>query len=140
MLPRSRSISLAIGAALLGLAVYFLIHGIAALPLVKDDAGLMSETQRQRVAEYHAYLLADHDIDYRVVTARGLDDINREAVALFERISADGRSETGRGLLLVIDADAVGQISRRHEVACVRRRTDGMRDVPATLLCCLGVG
>lgn len=106
MLRLSRSISLAIAVALAGLAVHFWLEAERALPLVGDDAGLMSRTQRARVAEHHAYLLSDHDMDYRVVTARGLDDINEAAVHLFQRLAADSRSETGRGLLLLIDAEA----------------------------------
>ncbi len=51
-------------------------------------------------------LLRDHDIDYRVVTARGLGDINRAAVARFEDLAGTSRSRTGRGLLLVVDAEA----------------------------------
>lgn len=102
----SRSISLVIAVGLAGLAVYFWLEAGRDLPLVSDNAGLMSEAQRARVAERHAYLLVDHDIDYRVITVRGLDDINRTAAELFGRMSADSRSEKGRGLLLVIDASA----------------------------------
>lgn len=106
MLQLSRSISLAIAVGLLGLAVYYWLEAERALPLVKDEAGLMSRAQLAHVAEHHAYLLADHDIDYRVVIAASLEDINGAAVELFERMASDGRSETGRGLLLVIDAGA----------------------------------
>jgi uncharacterized protein len=57
------------------------------------------------VTEYHGYLLDDHDIDYRVVTARNLADVDGAAIELFERLAATSRSGTGRGLLLVIDAE-----------------------------------
>ncbi|HSR73122.1 MAG TPA: TPM domain-containing protein [Kiloniellales bacterium] len=84
-------------------AAFFLLRGGEA-ELVEDGAALMSEDQRDRLAEYHAYLTRDHDIDYRVVTARDLGDINRFAVERFEAIAQTSRSESGRGLLLVIDA------------------------------------
>ena len=106
MLRLSRSISLAVGAGLFGLAAYFVVQTLVSMPLVQDDAVLLTEEQRQKIAEHHAYLLSDHDIDYRLVTARNLEDVNSEAAVLFERLAADIRSETGRGLLLVIDADA----------------------------------
>jgi len=106
MRRHSSWISLAIAAALLALAAYFWIGATTGLPLVDDRAELMAEAQRGRVAEHHDYLLLDHDIDYRVVTAKGLGDIDGAAVALFERLAADARSRTGRGLLLVIDAEA----------------------------------
>ena len=99
----SRSISLPIVASLLALAGYWLIAPGSVL--VEDGAGLMTEAERGFLARYHDRLLASHDIDYRVVTARGLGDINQAAVARFEALAGNLRSETGRGLLLVIDAD-----------------------------------
>ena len=99
----SRSISLLIAASLLALAGYWLIAPGSVL--VEDGAGLMTEAERGFLARYHDRLLASHDIDYRVVTARGLGDINQAAVARFEALAGNLRSETGRGLLLVIDAD-----------------------------------
>jgi uncharacterized protein len=106
MLRLSRSISLVVAAGLLALAAYHWFGASSSLPLVDDGAELLSAAQRQRIAEHHAYLLADHDIDYRVVTARGLGDVNQAAVALFQRLADDGHSKGGRGLLLLIDADA----------------------------------
>ncbi len=99
----SRSISLPIAALLLALAGYWLFA--PGLVRVEDGAGLMTEPERGFLARYHDRLLAGHDIDYRVVTARGLGDINQAAVARFEALAGNLRSETGRGLLLVIDAE-----------------------------------
>jgi uncharacterized protein len=102
----SRSISwtatllFAIGA--LG-AVTRLANRFAKPELVDDAANLMSATERGRLAEYHAYLARDHDIDYRVVTVVGVEDINAFATKRFERLADDTRSRRGRGLLLVID-------------------------------------
>ncbi len=75
----------------------------AAAPLVEDAAGLMRVEQRTRLAEHHAYLLKDHDIDYRVVTRNDTGDINEFAVSRFEELGVGEASATGRGLLLVID-------------------------------------
>jgi uncharacterized protein len=72
--------------------------------LVRDDAGLMSVAQRDQVARYHQHLLDDFDIDFRVVTGRGLDDVNRVAVERFRAIGENSRSRSGRALLLLIDA------------------------------------
>lgn len=71
--------------------------------LVADEAALMTEEQRAFLAEYHGFLVDDHDIDYRVVTARETGDINRFAVDRFSQLFSRSRSTTGRGLLLVVD-------------------------------------
>jgi uncharacterized protein len=81
--------------------------------LVNDGAGLMDEAQREHLAEYHGFLLEDHDIDYRVVTVEDSGDINRFAVERFEALAVGQRSDKGRGLMLVIDA---GQDEVRLEV------------------------
>jgi uncharacterized protein len=72
--------------------------------LVDDAAGLMDEEQRARVAEYHGFLLEDHEIDYRVVTLEDSGDISLFAVERFEELDVGQSSQTGRGLMLVIDA------------------------------------
>lgn len=70
---------------------------------VDDSAALMSPSQRARIADHHGYLLQDYDIDYRVVTAREVGDINHFAVRRFADLAVGEGSETRRGLLLVID-------------------------------------
>ncbi len=70
---------------------------------VRDTAELMTEEQRTRVAAYHAYLLLDHDIDYRVQTTNDSADINTLAVRLFDELRVAEESASGRGLLLLID-------------------------------------
>ena len=85
-----------------------------AAELVEDGAGLMVPAQHAAVTEYHGFLLKDHDIDYRVVTGTDLGDINSYAVSRFEDLAGDGRSRTGRGLLLVVDP---GQDLVRLEVS-----------------------
>ncbi len=92
---------------ILVLAALFALFAPAARPgaaeAMDDGAALMSEDQRVRVAEYHGYLLKDHDIDYRVVTAEDVGDIGHFAVRRFADLGVGEASATGRGLLLVID-------------------------------------
>lgn len=71
--------------------------------LVRDDARLLSEAERARLAEFHHYLLADHDIDYRVRTVEHAGDLARFAVETFEELGIGEESRRARGLLLVID-------------------------------------
>lgn len=85
-------------------AALWLSHAHAATALVEDNAALFAPAQRTELSTYHAYLLADHDIDYRVITANGLGDINMYAVRRFAELKVGGPSTSGRGLLLVIDA------------------------------------
>ena len=57
------SISLLLTAAL---AWAWLQFAAADTRLVVDEAGLLSGEQRDRIALHHAFLLSDHDIDYRL--------------------------------------------------------------------------
>ncbi len=75
------------------------------LERVQDTAVLMSPDQQKQLDTYHRYLLLDHDIDYRVITARNTGDINRYALRAFEKSGTGSASDTGRGLLLVIDPE-----------------------------------
>jgi uncharacterized protein len=70
---------------------------------VDDRAGLLTPAEETRVAEWHAALLAQFDIDYRVLTVASTDELSRLAVRTFETAEVGGMSDTGRGLLLVID-------------------------------------
>jgi uncharacterized protein len=93
-----------VGAAL-PLAVT-LRHALAPAPVpsVLDGAALLSERERRAIASYHDRLLADHDIDYRVVTARVDGDVDRAGHEAFAALGVGERS--GRGLLLLIDPGA----------------------------------
>lgn len=71
--------------------------------LVQDNARLMTVAERQRLSEYHSFLIDDHDIDYRVITSGETADINNFAVKHFEEEFSRSRSKSGRGLLLVVD-------------------------------------
>ena len=74
--------------------------------LVDDRAGQLSEQEIADVTLWHAALLAQHDIDYRVLTVTGAGDLAALAVLHFEEAAVGRRSRTGRGLLLVVDARA----------------------------------
>lgn len=78
----------------------------AATVLVEDRAGLLSEGEEASVAGWHAALLAQHDIDYRVLTVAGPTDLAARALRQFEEAEVGRHSRTGRGLLLVIDASS----------------------------------
>ncbi|MEQ8861184.1 MAG: TPM domain-containing protein [Pseudomonadales bacterium] len=80
--------------------------GTEQITLVRDDAGLMTPDERAALARHHQYLLRAFDIDYRVETSRGLDDVDRVAVTLLREFGQRSRSESGRALLLLVDAGA----------------------------------
>ncbi|MDX1757348.1 MAG: TPM domain-containing protein [Marinobacter sp.] len=75
-------------------------------PMVADATGLLSESERARISEFHRFLLKDYDLDYRVVIDRDLGDIDRYAADYFRDQEVGASSHTGRGLLLVLDVDA----------------------------------
>lgn len=110
MRPNSNSnkwLGLAAGVALAAAIVVLIARGDNEPPaesrLVQDSAALMTPGQRAFIARFHGFLIDDHDIDYRVVTASDTGDINLFAVTRFKSLFARSRSKTGRGLLLVVD-------------------------------------
>lgn len=73
--------------------------------IVQDNTGILDREQTARIGRYHATLLTDHDIDYRTVVRDDVDgDINVFAHRHFTEHGIGELSESGRGLLLVIDA------------------------------------
>lgn len=70
---------------------------------IEDRTRLLSAAQRASIAQYHAALLEEHDIDYRVLTLDDGGDINRDAHLYFESANIGRLSTSGRALLLVID-------------------------------------
>ncbi|HJW45556.1 MAG TPA: TPM domain-containing protein [Lysobacter sp.] len=91
--------------ALLLCALLFACNGAETKSLPVDDrAGLLTPAEETKLVEWHAVLLAQFDIDYRVLTVSSTDDLSRLAVRSFETAAVGGMSDTGRGLLLVIDA------------------------------------
>ena len=100
-------ISGAVGGLVLALAVavslwWWWPQSLRPVTLVDDKAGLLSGEELERVSEFHAYLLKDYDVDYRVLSEPVAADINQLAVERFSELSAGMQSVTGRGLLLVI--------------------------------------
>jgi uncharacterized protein len=83
-------------------AHYQSLQPVVAARSVVDQAGLMTPEQGASVAAYHERLLADHDIDYRVLTAAA-PDIDTFSHDAFAELGVGGSSASGRGLLLVID-------------------------------------
>jgi uncharacterized protein len=83
-------------------------HALAPQPAVSvvDGAALLSERERRSIASYHDRLLADHDIDYRVVTAQTGGDVDQAGHEAFAALGVGERSGSGRGLLLLIDPNA----------------------------------
>jgi uncharacterized protein len=87
--------------------VLYLSSGSASpAEIVVDRVGLMRADEREAIARYHRLLLADHDIDYRVLTASDSGDINGFSYLAFGTLEVGRSSATGRGLLLVIDPGA----------------------------------
>lgn len=101
---RRSSISISLLALiLLGSAIYFFRPSLIQRPLVEDGANLLTEAQIEHISEYHDFLLKDHGIDYRIVSRASGEDINLFAVNYFETNGVGQRSQSGHGLLLVVD-------------------------------------
>jgi uncharacterized protein len=108
-MSRSRASALAalLGGLAAGLAAWLLLasspSGDAGHQL-DDGAGLLSPAQAEGLRRHHALLLAEHDIDYHVVTRREGGAVDRDAHALFAERAVGAASRSGRGLLLLLDA------------------------------------
>ncbi len=95
---------------LVGIAVRFWMYSerqARELPVtrVEDRAGLLTQEQVARLSRYHDFFLADHDIDYYVLTHRNTGDINSFALSAFTARGVGVASRSGHGLLLVVDPD-----------------------------------
>ena len=87
-------------AAGLGWVAYMIFAGQRT---VDDQADIFSEENVDYIASYHAMLLDQYDIDYRVITSNGDEDLNYYANRQFTSRRVGEESEIGRGLLLVIN-------------------------------------
>lgn len=77
-----------------------------ALGFVEDQAELLSQVAEASITNWHASLLAQYDIDYRVLTTSARsEDLRALAVRRFDDAGVGSLSSTGRGLLLVVDAE-----------------------------------
>jgi uncharacterized protein len=65
---------------------------------------VLTAEEESQLAKWHAALLAQYDIDFRVRTVASADDLSQLTADAFEELRVGSRSNTGRGLLLVIDA------------------------------------
>ena len=74
--------------------------------LVDDQAGLLSPEQRDQIVKFHTAILTAYDIDFRIATVRGSQDINMTAADRFAGLEIGNLSLTGRGLLLLVAPDA----------------------------------
>ncbi len=83
-----------------------LVPAVARPPAtVRDEARLLSLEQRASIEAQHRFLFTDHDVDYRVETVSGVDDLDAFAARRFAELGVGAGSRSGRGLLLVIDAE-----------------------------------
>lgn len=71
-----------------------------------DWAGLLGARQRSAIADCRDRLRKGHDIDYRLVTARGAGDMHWASHEAFAALRVGKRSGGDRGLLLVIEPGA----------------------------------
>ena len=70
---------------------------------VTDTAGLLTPEQRIAISVQHEQLLRDHDVDYRVDVANDAGDLLVYGVRRFRELEVGSRSQSQRGLLLVLD-------------------------------------
>lgn len=86
-------------------AALFILAGCEAEPaLVVDRADLFDATERERLALFHRLLLADHAIDYRVLTIASAPDLDAFANQRYAGLNVGAASPHGHGLLLVVEA------------------------------------
>lgn len=71
---------------------------------VEDQAELLTAADESSISSWHAALLDQYDIDYRVLTVESANDLSALAVRRFEAGQVGRQSRTGRGLMLVVDA------------------------------------
>lgn len=71
--------------------------------LIKDSANIFDSEEIDYIREYHQWLLDNFDLDYRIITLNGQDNINQFTADYFNREKIGSRSRNNRGLLLVID-------------------------------------
>jgi hypothetical protein len=82
--------------------------GPAVAPAVRvvDEAGALTEQQRQSIANYLDFIADERDVDYRVVVVGGArDELLSEGVTRYQSLGI-GEATDGRGLLLVVDVAA----------------------------------
>lgn len=81
----------------------FLLTGCDNRQWLNDEEEFLSKAASEQLNTQNHYLLEDHDIDYRLVIQAAEGDINQRARRHFQDSGAGQRSQTGRGLLLLLD-------------------------------------
>tara|TARA_R110002124_G_scaffold129483_1_gene290913 strand:- start:212186 stop:213229 length:1044 start_codon:yes stop_codon:yes gene_type:complete len=93
---------------LMTLAICIFFYGLPQMDkkTVYDSAKILTPQQIDSLTQYHAKLLEAYDIDYRVTTLNLLQeiDINLVSHQLFVDRKVGEFSQSGRGILLVVDA------------------------------------
>ena len=81
------------------------LHPTNNIQTVYDEAGILSKDQAAFIRDYHRELFKDHDIDYRVLIPRDVQDVDNSTRAYkeFESRKVGTLSRSGRGLLLLVD-------------------------------------
>ncbi|NEX20627.1 PDZ domain-containing protein [Thiorhodococcus mannitoliphagus] len=103
---------LLLAVALLNLRVLLTGSPVVEIQLIMDEAHALSETESAFVVDYHHALQEDYGIDYRVITTSSPKPTDSIAGRRFAELSDESFSESGKGLLLVVN-------SRRQEVSLV---------------------
>ncbi len=73
--------------------------------VIIDDAYVLLDNPKlmKMYREYNEGLLKDYDIDFRVITTAGEEDIDTFANKQFAKLQQESRSKSGKALLLVIN-------------------------------------
>ena len=73
--------------------------------VIIDDAYVLLDNEKvmKMYREYNENLLDEYDIDFRVVTTAGEEDIDTFANKQFAKLQQESRSKSGKALLLVIN-------------------------------------
>ena len=73
--------------------------------VIIDDAYVLLDNEKvmKMYREYNENLLDEYDIDFRVVTTAGEEDIDTFANKKFTKLQQESRSKSGKALLLVIN-------------------------------------
>ncbi len=74
------------------------------LPLVDDQASLLSREQKTRLLAFHDRLLQDLDIHFQLtVLKQSPVDLDQEALRLFESLQLGATTRGARGVLMLVD-------------------------------------
>lgn len=74
---------------------------------LEDPANFLSASEKERIEQFHAILLKEEDIHFKVVFLRDVaDDIDQKAVTLFDQYKLGAKTRAARGVLFLVDAKA----------------------------------